>query len=110
VSRADQRVKRLYWNVRLLGLPEPMRDVWMLALTVVLVVLAVNASSDAAHNTHALCALRHDLEARVTAGEALLRKHPRGIAGIPAPTLQTTLKGQRRTIDALSNLTCPPSP
>lgn len=104
------RASRAYWNLRLFGLPEPARDVWMLVLTVVLVVIAVHASDDASQTTRSLCALRHDLEERVAGSDNFLRDHPRGFAGIPAATIRASADGQRRTIRALSNLKCPPPP
>jgi ABC-type transporter Mla subunit MlaD len=134
-SRDRQRVKRLYWNVRLLGLPEPLRDVWMLAVTALVVwalTLQGQQAEDAARTASqtarvakqtadnarltarnarqtvkALCALRHDLEQRVAGGEQFLREHPHGIPGFPAETVRTSIAGQRRTIRALSDLTCP---
>jgi hypothetical protein len=115
VSRADQRLKQLYWNMRLLGLPEPIRDLWMLVLSGLLIwALAVQgeqsdrAARDADRTTGALCALRRDLEDRVAQTDKFLLEHPAGFAGIPAATLRASEQGQIRTIGALSNLKCPP--
>ena len=57
--------------------------------------------------TQALCTLRFDLQTRVNSGEAFLRTHPHGIPGIPGPTIAQSLAGERRTISALSIITCP---
>lgn len=68
--------------------------------------LLVRTDRQANSNTTALCALRHDLEARVKSSTDLLATHPEGLAGIPAATIRTTIDGQRRTILALSGLAC----
>src|SRR4051812_41028683 len=36
-KRVRALASRAYWNLRLLGLPEPVRDVWLLILTIVIV-------------------------------------------------------------------------
>jgi hypothetical protein len=108
-ERSRQQIKRVYWNVRLLGLPEPLRDVWMVVLSGFLVWAIVVQGQESDRSTAALCSLRRDLEVRVAAGDQFLRDHPHGIPGIPAGTLRTSTDGQRRTINALSNLKCPPS-
>jgi hypothetical protein len=113
-ERSRQEVKRVYWNLRLLGLPEPLRDLWMLIVTGLVVwALAVqgqqadHAAQESSRTTGALCALRHDLEDRVAQTDTFLHSHPNGFAGIPAATLRNGEQGQLRTIQALSNLTCP---
>jgi hypothetical protein len=70
---------------------------------------AKSAARDAERTTGALCALRHDLEERVAQTNKFLHDHPHGFAGIPAATLRNGEQGQIRTIEALSNLKCPPS-
>jgi hypothetical protein len=98
---------------------------WVLAVAVVLivVVLAVvgistivlldkNSSETRQRlqaqraNTAALCALRGDLEARVQSSNDFLLKHPRGIPGITAATIRSTIVNEQRTITALSPIRC----
>jgi hypothetical protein len=66
------------------------------------------AAKSSAQTLHALCALRDDLHQRIVGAEDFLRKHPGGIPGIPAKTIQATVDGQRRTIAALGGLRCVP--
>lgn len=87
------------------------RVVWLVIAAIVVSCLAplallVRTNDQASSNTAALCALRHDLEARVKSSTDLLATHPEGLAGIPAATIRTTIDGQRRTILALSGLAC----
>ena len=78
----------------------------LVAATAVLYVLLIGgaiwvyAVSDS--NRTALCALRLDLEGRVATSEQLLIEHPRGIAGVT----RDSIKNQKRTITALSDLDC----
>jgi hypothetical protein len=60
--------------------------------------------------TAALCVFRADLQSRVDGGEAFLRDHPRGIPGISGKAIRDSLNNQRRTINSLSGLSCPPVP
>lgn len=86
----------------------------VVVLVIVAIVLAIGGNvallqrtnGQATSSTAALCALRHDLEARVKSGEQFLRSHPLGAADIPAATIKTSVDGQRRTIRALSGLSC----
>jgi hypothetical protein len=79
----------------------------LVATSLVLSAVALNRVNDLTNRvTGSLCALRHDLEERVSNGEAFLREHPRGIPGIPAATLKQSIGGQVRTIRALSDLRC----
>src|SRR6266576_2955938 len=57
-------------------------------------------------NTKSLCALRSDLQRRVRSGERFLIAHPQGLPGVPAATIQQGLDNERRTVQALSPLTC----
>jgi hypothetical protein len=41
-ERNRRRLSRTYWNLRLFGLPEPVKDFWLLVLTV-LVAIALNS-------------------------------------------------------------------
>jgi sulfur transfer complex TusBCD TusB component (DsrH family) len=75
-------------------------------LYVALGVVAIKSYHDSARTQSALCALRADLQARVRTSEGFLREHPRGVAGIPARTIQEGIVNQRRTIKALSALSC----
>lgn len=95
------------------------------ALLLVLAILAVSAayadykvftlngtvSSNQRSDTQALCSFRADLQRRVTQGKQFLLSHPRGILGIPAATLQVSLRGQESTLRALAPLAghCPHS-
>lgn len=65
----------------------------------------VNANQQA--NTEALCALRADLQARVNSSTDFLAKHPHGVSGISAATIQASIDNELRTIHALSPLVCP---
>jgi hypothetical protein len=58
------------------------------------------------NTTRAICALRTDLELRTQSGEAFLKEHPKGIPGIPPATLQQSIDNQKRSIKALSGLSC----
>ena len=83
---------------------------WLVAATVVLYValagLGLWVYSEADSNGDALCALRADLEKRVESSQQFLIDHPDGIAGIPARTIREGIENQRRTIDALGDLSC----
>lgn len=59
------------------------------------------------NTTAALCTLRRDLEARVSASQNFLEIHPNGIPGISAATIQTSIVSQQRTIKALQLIHCP---
>jgi hypothetical protein len=37
--------RRAYWNLRLLGLPEPVKDLWLVALSILLVVSLIGQNS-----------------------------------------------------------------
>lgn len=82
----------------------------VVALSTVAVVLALGTAglawSSARGNQDALCALRHDLQDRVAVSERFLAEHPEGALGLSAKTIRTSLDGQRRTIRALSELSC----
>ena len=59
--------------------------------------------------THtALCTLHDDLEQRLESTLEYLDKHPghEPIPGITRATLRTSVRNQRATLDALSNLNC----
>lgn len=98
---------------------------WQLLLVYALIVTAgaigmsktsdaASKAKDAADETHhlaattnaALCALRRDLEVRVTASLKFLDEHPEGFAGVPAAQIRTSVQGQQHTIAALSGLKC----
>lgn len=55
----------------------------------------------------ALCALKADLGVRIDAGHAFLNDNPNGIPGIPAKTIEASIRNQEATLDALRVLTCP---
>jgi hypothetical protein len=88
-----------------------------LLLLVALIILALTHVTDlsttvAANqraDTNALCALRADLQTRVSTTQDFLLKHPNGIPGIPAPVLRSGIVNEQRTILALSPISCPVS-
>jgi hypothetical protein len=71
------------------------------------VILQVNAL--AARTTDSLCALRSDLERRVETSRQFLEENPHGIPGITPAYLRTSIENQERTVEALSDLDCPPA-
>lgn len=58
----------------------------------------------------ALCVFKADLQRRYGVGLEFIRTHPRGIPGIPAATLTTSLNNQKATLGSLSRLDCVPPP
>jgi hypothetical protein len=70
--------------------------VWLVILAVVLSFIALGGTwamlkrtdRSATQNGTALCALRRDLEGRVTDGRRFLSTHPAGIPGIPAAQIK----------------------
>lgn len=54
----------------------------------------------------ALCVFRGDLERRYELGLQFVADNPNGIPGLPRRTLDNSLAGQKRTIDALETLDC----
>lgn len=54
----------------------------------------------------ALCTLRGDLETRVKASEKYLRETPNAIKGITPAQIKESIDNQKRTIEALSSLSC----
>lgn len=54
----------------------------------------------------ALCALRSDLQTRIVGSEAFLEDHPNGAFGSTAEEIQVSIDNQRRTVTALSGLSC----
>lgn len=91
-----QAIKRALW--------------WLTAATVVLYLLVgglvLQTRSAADKNTRALCALRHDLKQRADSSAAFLVEHPNGVPDIPAKIIQDGIDNQRRTIKALSIISC----
>ena len=83
--------------------------VGQLLLLAAVVVIALGLRDNAAQGDRAhaaLCVLRSDLHARVTASEEFLATHPHGIPGINAKQIQASIRGERKTIAALANLRC----
>lgn len=82
------------------------------ALFVILILAVVWVLVENGKTTNALCDLRADLERRVHASEVYLddiRIHPENaIPGITQAMVTRSLRDQRRSVDALSNLNCPP--
>lgn len=68
--------------------------------------LTVQTSRDTQQTRFALCALRTDLEVRVTSGQVFLAEHPHGIPGVPVQSIRDGIANQQRTIAALSDLDC----
>lgn len=94
---------------------------WLVRATIVLYVALLLVGYAAWHDSQrksdqiaglattsnsALCALRGDLESRVTASEQFLINHPEGFAGISPASIRTSIDGQRRTIVVLAQLKC----
>lgn len=72
-----------------------------------LVVLALaSIQSNQHNNTRALCSFKNDLQRRVDQGNALLKTHPEGIAGIPAATIQASIQNQQASLISLDSLMC----
>ena len=61
---------------------------------------------ESARTTHALCALRGDLENRITASTKYLQEHPEGIPGVPVKVIRDGIQNQKRTVRALRSLSC----
>lgn len=76
----------------------------ILYFTVVGATIYVYVTANA--NQDALCALRSDLELRTQSGERFLKEHPKGIPGVPVKTIEEGLHNQKRSIKALSGLSC----
>ncbi len=60
-------------------------------------------------NNKALCALRADLVSSVNKGTEFLIRHPDGLLGISAASIQDRVAEQEKTLKALDILACPPS-
>lgn len=78
---------------------------WLVAATIVLYLILGGLSVYTYVTAHKLqdsvCNFNNDLQRRVTAGRQFLKEHPKGIAGIPAATLQQSIDNQQQTLDAL---------
>lgn len=61
---------------------------------------------ESARTTHALCALRGDLETRINASTAYLKEHPEGIPGVSPKLIRDGIANQKRTVHALRSLSC----
>jgi hypothetical protein len=59
------------------------------------------------NNRDALCAYRADLTSRVQQGEAFLKTHPEGFAGISAAQIRVTLDNQKKIIKVFKIVECP---
>jgi hypothetical protein len=94
VERLDRRYRIIAWRQT------------VTSVLIVGILLLKRTNHATSRTTASLCALRHDLEQRVSDGEAFLIDHPRGIPGIPAKTLRQSIDGQRRTIRALRVVQC----
>lgn len=68
--------------------------------------LLAQKTSDNTTTKVALCALRDDVQQRVTSSETFLTAHPNGIAGISRADIVDGIRNQKRTIQALSVLQC----
>jgi nitrate reductase alpha subunit len=88
--------------------------VWLVILAVVLSFIAIGGTwallrrtdRSATQNGAALCALRRDLEGRVTDSRRFLSTHPHGIPGIPAAQIRASITNSGRTIRALRVIDC----
>lgn len=75
-------------------------------LYLVVGTLAVLNYHDNGVTSDALCTLRGDLETRVKASEKYLRETPNAIKGISPAQIKEGIDNQKRTIEALSDLSC----
>lgn len=75
-------------------------------LYLALLGLFVWTRHDASATSHALCALRTDLQTRVQSSRDFLRSNPNGIPGIPVSVIQDSIVNQESSIRALSSLSC----
>jgi hypothetical protein len=91
---------------RIIAWRQTVTSVLIVGLVIFGILLLKRTNHATSRTTASLCALRHDLEQRVSDGEAFLIDHPRGIPGIPAKTLRQSIDGQRRTIRALRVVQC----
>lgn len=71
---------------------------------------ALRESAQRSNENHtalvALCALRHDLDLRISASREFLRIHPQGIDGLTAGLIRQSLQNSERTRDTLNVLDC----
>lgn len=73
----------------------------------VIVFLGFLRIGDLASNTKStLCVFRADIETRVRSSENILKDNPRGFAGIPPGVIRKSIRDQKRTVRALSGLSC----
>lgn len=83
---------------------------YLTALLTILVALSlaqIKQTRDySAETQDALCALRVDIEQRVQGSREFLADHPNGFLGYSASAIRVSLKGQERTVEALSDLSC----
>jgi hypothetical protein len=99
VDRLDRRYRIIAWR-------QTVTSVLIVGLVIFGILLLKRTNHATNRSTTALCALRHDLERRVSDGERFLAEHPRGIPGIPAKTLRQSITGQRRTVGVLRIVQC----
>lgn len=73
-----------------------------------LAAVGVYAYTVSAQNRQAVCNLRTDLEQRVNQGEEFITNHPDSVRklGFTIPQAQEELDNQRRTLQALSVVSC----
>lgn len=92
---------------RALALASVVALLMLIALPLLTLLILGRVDSNQRANTTALCALRADLQNRVSTSDAFLLKHPDGIPGISAATIGAATTNSRRTIKALSPIACP---
>jgi len=63
-------------------------------------------AKEANRTTLALCALRNDVQIRRGASIEFLQDHPQGIPGVSAKSIQISIDGQSRTLEAMNILHC----
>lgn len=76
------------------------------AVYLFLAAIAIKATVESQQTNAALCALKGDLEARVSQSDNFLKTHPNGFAGIPASAIKVGVESEERTIRALHILSC----
>lgn len=88
------------------------RSLRKLAIATVLLYVGLIAGGikvylDAKNTNDALCTFRQDLIVRVLSSTDFLKKHPKGIPGIPPKIILEGISNQQKTITALKDLNCP---
>jgi len=76
------------------------------ALAGVVTVGFLNARSQRADLTAALCRIRTDQEQRIAASERFIEENPRGIDGLTPALIRQGIREAQEAVDALATLDC----